>query len=177
MPPTSWFDSRLPAYLGHIELARWPSDNHPVKHLDWLYIVSNEWKYVIESVEPGVHEFFPHRIVFCDAEISDRYIFRNKVAKNNCLLPPDAAFIGNFRYNIDNYRVEDRMNLPADAEWAIVGYQRADVRVDAAKLTGHHWVSSSRSYPRYNIVSRMLADKLVRLLPRFTFLVPLANAA
>ena len=40
-------------------------------------IVSAEWKDAIESLEKGVHEFFPHEIEFCNYNMYDHFIFRD----------------------------------------------------------------------------------------------------
>ena len=43
-----------------------------------ITVVSTSWKSAIESVEPGVHEFFPFEFRFRDRVATDHFMFRNR---------------------------------------------------------------------------------------------------
>lgn len=63
-------------------------------------VVSPEWKAAVESLEPGVHEFFGHEVVFSDS-VWQRYIFRDRqrveIFAESTLPPGSKIDIARFR--------------------------------------------------------------------------------
>ena len=71
------YNSKIPRKLADFQrVFDFAESNH-------VYIVvSADWKAAIESLEPDLHEFFPHEMIFTDGAISDRYIMRTRQIAN-----------------------------------------------------------------------------------------------
>ena len=52
-------------------------DGNYSKEVGAYTLVSKEWNNAIEGLEPGVHEFFPHEVEFCNYTIITHFIFRD----------------------------------------------------------------------------------------------------
>jgi hypothetical protein len=159
----SWFASRLPARLEHFETVQAPPSPHTDQN--WYDIVSPEWKAGIESLEPNVHEFFPHTLNFMVGSVTDRWVFRPRIEIEGALLPsgayvvviPDDEDFGQMKTHF--WQHTKRTGL-------------IDVYLDVAKLCGKHWARCEGDFP-YNLVSKPLAEKLLPLLPWASYLLPL----
>lgn len=121
-----------------------PSGSH--FNFEYYLLVSSEWKAAVESLEPGVHEFFAHDVIFSDG-IWPRYIFRD-------------------RQDIDCLDQEAREPTTFD-----ISRGRYTIQAKRAALAGRHWVRQSGWY--YNFVSRDLALLLLPLLPRLVKFMPI----
>lgn len=117
-------------------------------------IVSPEWKAAIETVEPNIHEFFPHEFRYCDGKIRSCYIMRsgqqlNYPASKDDLTQMTASWWRN----------------PNDG-----GYRKSPKPVHArrAVLHGKHWVSYNA-----HAASRPLAEKLLPMIPPCMEFVPM----
>jgi hypothetical protein len=105
--------------------------------------VSPEWKAAIESVEPRVHEFFKHEVIFSDG-LLPRYIFRERQTPN----PEKFALL------------EDRL---VQEPFRVHGKRKP--------LSGRHWVRQGGFV--WNFASRDLAIRLLPLLPSRMRFVPI----
>jgi hypothetical protein len=130
----SWFRCRKPAQLAHYETIVAPG---PGNTTTFYVIVSKEWKDVIESFEPSVHEFFRHTLRFVDEDVTDRYIFRERGFVPDCLVEPAA--VGK-PFGIKKSRIAGR-------HWSLV---QAEVQNSGS----------------CNVISRPLALELHKLLPK-----------
>jgi hypothetical protein len=152
----SWFRSREPARIAHYERIQCPSP----KPAPLYTLVSAEWKRAVESIEPDVHEFFPHKLNFRDGVVSDRFIFRHRVVVRDFLRPhcPNSMAVGIARVCRD-----------------LVDAPEFDYAVPASKFAGRHWIELRERYRTHFFVSRALALRLVELLPDHVVLVPIAS--
>lgn len=116
-------------------------------------IVSTQWRAAIEEVEPGVHEFFPHSLIFTDGVVSDRFILRTRQTVNFIMGTPFS-----FRFSEGAWRKDFR------------GPQ-IDIAADMDAIEGRHWLMDSWQHSQW--VSRGLAEKLLPLLPDKTFFAPI----
>lgn len=80
--------------------------------VDQYTVISPEWKSAIESVEPGVHEFFPLNVVFKDAIIS-RFIFRER---QNIIFFPEGQIVDPYDVLSPN-RVKVRRSVLEGRHW------------------------------------------------------------
>jgi hypothetical protein len=148
------FAAPAPRALPHHDVVANPSEGQTSAYYD---IVSADWKAAIESVEPCVHGFFPHKLRFAEGVVSDRFVFRcgTQVDEDEAL-----------------YRVEDVLDVWSE----ITGYRFVvdgmyDVpTLDRERVAGRHFVSCPSR--RANYVSRALAETLQPLLPARTALLP-----
>jgi hypothetical protein len=167
----SWFYSRLPARLQHFEVVMVPEEPPPPDEPligGYLYsVVSPEWKAVIEELEPGIHEFFAHKLTFQDGSASDRYIFRTRTQIDGGVVPNVSCI------PIRNPEAPHELH---NLCWMGPGRQGygVDVRVNAELLTGHHWIRCD-GHQTLHVVSRALAERLRPLLPPACFLVSMKN--
>lgn len=153
------FEASRPHALPHHDVVRNPSEGHTVAYYE---IVSAQWKGAIESLEPGVHQFFPHELRFADGVIPDRFIFR-------CRTHIDTV--------TGNYRLDDVLDVWSD----VVGYRFVvdDTfgvpTLDREQVADRHFVYCAAMGARY--VSHALAEKLLPLLPERTALLPVKLSA
>lgn len=162
--PISWYSTRLPARIDHCEdiacLTPKPAGGYVV--------VSAAWKQAIESLEPNVHEFFPHRLCFMDAEI-DGFVFRNRNVASDFLQP-----IGRGVPNRSNEVKAIYAELGLFHEPTIGTKPVSDYQIAMNRVSGLHWLVSSS--PPLRLVSKELATRLVDLLPGRVVLLPMASA-
>ena len=147
----SFFDTRRPARLDHHDILCGP-------HFSPRYIlVSAEWKSAIESLEPGVHDFFDHTLHFNDDDVTGFYILRERVIADDCISPMGQP--------IEDLREPDPgPRKPRKLNWAPHGH--ADVAINVTCMRGHHWTLFNSYWP---IVSTPLVQKLTPLLPDYVF--------
>lgn len=121
------------------------------------WVVSPEWRAAIESLEPGLHEFFPYELAFPDGNIQ-RYIFRDRqhVA--------DAT-----RGMLDPSKYIYHPSEPSAFDLARYPYIAS-----RQALAGRHWIRPMNWWNKF--VSRDLAALLLPLLPTKVLLVPLVMA-
>jgi hypothetical protein len=161
----SFFKTRRPARLEHIEFIRCP---HPawVRMGTYYTVVSADWMKAIESVEPSVHEFFQHKLNFRDSEVVDRYIFRYR----------GNDFDSNMIQRISSKarsRKDEILSLIGRGTIDEIGYPITELEMNSASFAGRHLVA----YGQFSLfVSRTLALKLFDLLPDGVLLLPMASA-
>ncbi len=108
---------------------------------EWYRLVSPDFKVAIESVEPGVHEFYAHDVVFSDA-VWPRYIFRDRQSVS-CFSSETSEPM--------------KLHLPG-----------AKIHASREALAGRHWCRQVGW--RSEFVSRDLALRLLPLMePKMTF--------
>lgn len=154
----SWFNMRKPERIDHHEPVWCPN---PYNINDMYMVVSSEWKTAIESVEPSVHEFFPHTLRFKNAAVSDRYVFRTRVVIRNCLTP-------------------DKMPMPEFDPFRLCWKDEAGRELrpeaDLERIGAQNWATHIYSDGvASGLVSQRLATRLRPLLPRLVYLWPLSN--
>jgi Bacterial regulatory helix-turn-helix protein, lysR family len=108
-------------------------------------LVSPEWKAAIESVEPDVHEFFEHEVIFTDERVP-RYIFRDR--QNVLFADPQETLF------------QPRL---VEQPFRVIGKRKA--------LAGRHWIRHGDCV--WIFVSRELALELLPLLARTMRFVPI----
>ena len=90
------FAAPRPAVLAHCDGLINPTEGQTSAYYD---VVSADWKAAIESLEPGVHQFFAHELRFSDGVVADRFVFRCRAQIEN------APW---------NYRVDSVLDLWSD---------------------------------------------------------------
>ena len=109
--------------------------------------VSNEWKAAVESLEPGVHEFFPHELEFSSYTMYGHFIFRD------CL---ELDFVDLERSGPGGVQRTPLGGLT-------VAYDPVGLAARGEVVAGRHWIRQiGVDFP---FVSRALALKLLPLLP------------
>jgi hypothetical protein len=164
----SFFDTRRPKRLDHHEKLLGLSPLHPTKYS----VVSMAWKNAIESVEPSVHEFFPHKLNFKDAIIEDRFIFRPRILIPDLLKPISPQ--NSSRQQEVKAILSRKPKVVLDPFEVVDG--EPDIsrfEINTALLKGHHLISASRDDI---VVSKTLAARLIELLPEEFFLLPVASS-
>jgi hypothetical protein len=154
------YRTRLPARLDHTETIIDYANN-------WNYtVVSREWKSAIEAEELGVHEFYPHRLVFMDVTVSDRFIFRSRVAISDAfeaIANINPAVVS----AVDEIISKLGGNPPLDSDCA---HALDSVRLHLRRVRGFHlWFDAGFSK---TFVSKSLASRLLPFLPERTALIP-----
>lgn len=165
----SWFKCRMPRLYHHEQIGcptfippKYQGPNSFYADENYT-VVSAEWKDAIESVEPGIHEFFPHTLIFVDDIARDRFIFRGRAQVDNCISP---------RVSLYPEVTEQGDVLKMNFHWAL-GSAKVEAYVDMAKIADRHWVWHNGEFVVGPLVSRRLALQLAPLLPRFCEFVPL----
>jgi len=152
-PADSAFGKPKPRHLPHYGLL----DER--KHL-WppRPIVSPEWKAAIESLEPGVHEFFAHDLRFRDATVTGHFLFRGR--QSVAFLDYDAC---------SDVKIETHWDGSRVYKLAPYGVRPRRVVGSRHKLQGRHWVSAGGQ----SFASPVLAGRLAPLLPRGARFAPI----
>lgn len=56
----------------------WIPKDHDAHGYVSIVVVSKEWRDVLEYLEPGKHQFFPHELRFADGSAVSRYVFYHR---------------------------------------------------------------------------------------------------
>jgi hypothetical protein len=111
------------------------------------YVVSDEWKAAIESVEPNVHQFFPHELCFSRVVKSNYYVFR-------CCQKSAV------------WRIDVSGKKSWDFSPPLTRFGEPRIAIPRLLLVGRHWVEQLQGGDLF--VSSSLARKLHPLLPAET---------
>ena len=162
MPPdlvakSSAFHGNMPSIKPHYHLIRDFCDLY-------YYVVSAAWRTALETLEPDVHEFFPHELHFTDGAMSDHFVFRERRCLDRFLDPEHSDVV---RW----LRKSDGVLL---WEFPATGAPPKKISAFRRLTVNRHWVRQRPEDVPYAFVSPLLAKKVSPLLPNDTQLIPVA---
>jgi hypothetical protein len=160
----TWFSIRKPVGLEHHLTVACLSPHAQVGYV----VVSAEWRCAIESVEPSIHEFFPHTFNFVGGTYNDRYIFRNRIVRRGFVHPISSTTVSRAS---DIRTMSHAIGSPPPH--VFLSHQICMLEIDATSIREHHWVDLELSLD-CTFVSKLLAMKLWALLPNGVTLLPMA---
>ncbi len=153
VPPVSAFRARRPKSVAHHE---WLT-SYSYQLASHFWAVSPAWKSAIESLEPGLHQFFPHTLRFADGALTGGFIMRQRQQVEM----PERYF---------------QTEMLQDAFDRITGYRMmvdgkpGRITLERGLIAGRHFLRRPRD--NWYFVSRALAEKLHPLLPNHTSFMP-----
>jgi hypothetical protein len=139
-------------------------------HTDFHQVVSPEWKDVMESLEPGVHQFFPFTIEFDKPENDNVYaafVMRDRVWITDH--QPDR-FLGYQHKITDTHGTWKGHPKEFGEPWPEV-----TLKFSRTAVTGRHWFRAGPHQARYSvpiIVSKALLERLLPLVPHESYFIP-----